>query len=105
MFRIMFVASGTQREMRKHHIVIRGLLVSIIFCTLSVIRGLLVSIIFCTLSVIRGLLVSIIFCTLSVIRGLLVSIIFCMLSHKQHDFRKQEDIDHKMCFDFLYKFA
>jgi hypothetical protein len=27
---------------------------------------------------------------------------FSTLSHKQHDFRKKNVIEHKMCFDFLY---
>jgi hypothetical protein len=39
MFRIMFVASGTQREMCKRHIVIRGLPVSIIFFHVITIFG------------------------------------------------------------------
>ena len=29
---------------------------------------------------------------------------FSILSHKRHDFRKREVIEHEMCSDFLYKF-
>jgi len=29
---------------------------------------------------------------------------FLTLSNKRHDFWKQNVVEHKMCFDFLYKF-
>ena len=30
---------------------------------------------------------------------------YSTLSHKRYDFRGGEVIEHKMCFDFLYKFC